>query len=263
MPASQTIIVLGPPRSGTSMTAGLLARLGVDMGNIRKPDAENPTGYYEDSDYLKLVDSIFNKAASGANGFSPPTSEEIATVIYEYTDEIASLIKNKILNSNSDFYGWKATGTSLMMEHFARHVTNPYFVVVLRNPLDVSSSMMRYTKTKNQYDPIDREEALSLTFHYYQEIMRFVSFNRPRNVFYLSYDAMISDTDTQLGNLVGFLGYEPMPAQLETCKAFLNSRESMQAKKMAFKIRQKALSLPARIKNKIKRALVSPNRPVQ
>jgi len=41
------IIVVGTPRSGTSLTAGIIARHGVWVGPCKDGDAKNPTGYYE------------------------------------------------------------------------------------------------------------------------------------------------------------------------------------------------------------------------
>ena len=47
---SRCIMVLGVPRSGSSCVAGVLHKLGVNMGagNFQPPDWANPRGYYED-----------------------------------------------------------------------------------------------------------------------------------------------------------------------------------------------------------------------
>jgi len=53
------IIVLGAHRSGTSAVAGMLARLGVNMGKKLKPgDGSNPLGFYEDQDWLDLSNDL-------------------------------------------------------------------------------------------------------------------------------------------------------------------------------------------------------------
>lgn len=48
--ASTCILVLGVPRSGTSCVAGVLHKIGVDMGagHFQPRDKFNPRGYYED-----------------------------------------------------------------------------------------------------------------------------------------------------------------------------------------------------------------------
>jgi len=42
------VLVLPLPRSGSSMVAGILHHLGVDMGPCQPPDVGNPLGYFED-----------------------------------------------------------------------------------------------------------------------------------------------------------------------------------------------------------------------
>lgn len=43
----QPIVVVGIPRSGTSLTAGLFAAHGVWTGAVREADQKNPRGYFE------------------------------------------------------------------------------------------------------------------------------------------------------------------------------------------------------------------------
>jgi hypothetical protein len=49
------VLVVGPPRTGTSAVAGILDRLGVFMGyRFHPPDDGNPRGYGEDLDFVHL-----------------------------------------------------------------------------------------------------------------------------------------------------------------------------------------------------------------
>ena len=49
------ITVVGTHSSGTSLVAGVLHRLGVDMGDtLYRPDHNNPLGYYEDAELVEL-----------------------------------------------------------------------------------------------------------------------------------------------------------------------------------------------------------------
>lgn len=60
MSASPTIVlVAGMHRSGTSLAARLLTRIGCyTRGRLMKPDAFNPQGYWEDIDVVRLHDRI-------------------------------------------------------------------------------------------------------------------------------------------------------------------------------------------------------------
>ena len=54
-------VVAGPPRSGTSLTAGLLHRLGISMGSRLLPaDAMNPKGFFVDLDFEEILSRIYN-----------------------------------------------------------------------------------------------------------------------------------------------------------------------------------------------------------
>ena len=90
---SQCVVVLGSPRSGTSMTAGLLDILGVDMGNLRPSDSLNARGYYEDKDFLNLINSLYSKVSKECNGLNPPSQEEIMTIADQFERRIKELIK--------------------------------------------------------------------------------------------------------------------------------------------------------------------------
>jgi hypothetical protein len=57
----KTVVVLGEARSGTSVTAGILAILGVDMGSVYFSTKSNPKGSFEDRDVQKLNREFFSE----------------------------------------------------------------------------------------------------------------------------------------------------------------------------------------------------------
>lgn len=106
--APHTIVVLGPPRSGTSMVAGLLRLLGVYMGECNVSNNEDPR---------------FNKA-QGA-------------------DKIRALIAAN--NVALPVWGWKEPSTHLYYDAVADLVRAPFFIVVSRNILGSISSKAKHT----------------------------------------------------------------------------------------------------------------------
>lgn len=54
MKITSPIIVIGTPRSGTSLTAGILHHCGAWVGECRKGDKYNPRGYFENEEIRKL-----------------------------------------------------------------------------------------------------------------------------------------------------------------------------------------------------------------
>jgi hypothetical protein len=76
------VLVLPLPRSGSSMVAGILDQLGVDMGPCRPPDAANPLGYFEDVRFWWLhrywsrrYETIPGRARLRLPAWDPPLSE--------------------------------------------------------------------------------------------------------------------------------------------------------------------------------------------
>lgn len=57
----QPIIIIGLPRSGTSMVAGLFARHGVFTGNCKEADERNRKGFFEHVGFTSLVLELYGK----------------------------------------------------------------------------------------------------------------------------------------------------------------------------------------------------------
>ncbi len=56
---SSPVIIVGPPRSGTSAVARVLFESGIHMGSeFPKVDRRNPNGFYEDVSFIKATESF-------------------------------------------------------------------------------------------------------------------------------------------------------------------------------------------------------------
>ncbi len=72
--APRCILVLGTHRSGTSMVAGILHHLGVNMGDEMKPaHPTNPAGHFEDMDFLTLNDAVVGDWRNPTMEYVSPT----------------------------------------------------------------------------------------------------------------------------------------------------------------------------------------------
>ena len=144
----RTYIIFGMVRSGTSMMAGLLWRIGIDMGN-------HDTGQYEDWD--------FNLRSLKKKGEG----------ITEYKKNI---IKN---NVEKKIWGWKDPLFAKYAIELIDVIRNPYFIVVFRDPFaiterlafsddkDLFSSMNNTLKAqKNAIDLIESSEVPTMLVSY-------------------------------------------------------------------------------------------------
>ena len=68
---SKTIVILGMHKSGTSMVAGVLEKLGVNMGKeLLGPHWSNPLGHFENVKFVNLDERILKEAKGSWN--NPP-----------------------------------------------------------------------------------------------------------------------------------------------------------------------------------------------
>lgn len=127
MDEQKIVIVLGMHRSGTSMVAGILHKLGVFMGD-KKNDRlmigsmpEQPAGYYEDRDFMGINQEIFT--ACGAGWDNPPEPGAIWRIVT--SGQFDEKIKKNI-EARKDYpaWGWKDPRTCLTLPIYL-HVLQP------------------------------------------------------------------------------------------------------------------------------------------
>jgi hypothetical protein len=134
------VVVLGAHRSGTSVTAGILHLLGVSLGpRMREADDKNPTGYFEDKEFLRLNDDIL--MAAGGRPWKPPSREQVLAVKSQFESRIETIVRAR--DDASPVWGWKAT-TNLTIRLFLPHLRNPHIVAVFRNPVHTARSSVEY-----------------------------------------------------------------------------------------------------------------------
>jgi len=127
------IVVLGMHRSGTSLVAGLLRRLGVNMGaSFRKPDRHNDLGYFGDLDWLSLNKALINDA--GGRWFNPPNEEDVDNVL-----DIARV--EALVQARSGLWGFKDPRTVFTIHALEHYLPDLHIVRVGRNPLDTIRSL--------------------------------------------------------------------------------------------------------------------------
>lgn len=98
----KTVVILGVERGGTSMVAGMVRALGVDLGERAGRNHEDPRFLSEDRSVL---------------------SQRIA--------------EN---NARKDCWGFKMPKASLMLDFYSEHLRNPHYILVFRNIASVVDS---------------------------------------------------------------------------------------------------------------------------
>ncbi len=131
---TKTFIVLGMHRSATSLVAGGLKRMGVNMGNkLLGADESNLFGHFEDKKFMELNKKILRKA--GGSWDNPPAEANIIKAGKELLKEIKELT-NKI-----GLWGWKDPRTTLTIKCYLPYLENPHFICCFREPSEVAKSL--------------------------------------------------------------------------------------------------------------------------
>ncbi len=200
----KTVVVLGMHRSGTSLVAGILEKLGVNMGKRQVGvHWSNPLGHYENIDFVKMDDKILEKA--GGTWDNPP---EISDILRLTSDEKLMSEIEKVVRINEDtVWGWKVPTTSLTIELYLPFLTDPHFVVCYRDPEAIARSLKKR-------DDMDREKALQLTDHYIKSIKEFFRRHPELKYIEIHYEDVVKNPEEAIRGLIDFLGIRPTQEQI-------------------------------------------------
>lgn len=209
---NKTVVVLGMHRSGTSMIAGILYFLGVNMGEkLIGRMASNPLGHFEDEEFVKLNDRILKLA--GGSWHNPPERESILKQQEVFDQDIKSVTARL----SCGIGGWKDPRTSLTIELFLPYLANPFFIIIQRAPGAVARSLKKR-------DNFNLEKSISLRLSYENRIKNF--FTRYPELPYLdlNYNAITGQPRLWLNIIIKFLSLSPEPVMIQRAFNFISPR---------------------------------------
>ena len=133
---NKAIVVLCMHRSGSSLVAGILHYLGVDLGvsYFIKAASSNPRGFFEDSRFRWLNATILSCAGGAWNVNVAP--ELIEAQRFKFKAEIRRYVVGR-----RGVWGWKCPRTVLTYRLYEPYLENPHFVVVSRDDEAIAQSL--------------------------------------------------------------------------------------------------------------------------
>lgn len=198
-------IVLGMHRSGTSMIAQLLSKLGVNMGvRFREPDVHNPDGYFEDLDWRDLNHDILQ--AAGGTWYEPPVINDILKIAFKH--RIEALVAAR----SGSIWGAKDPRFCLTLPVIAPYLENPFYILVNRNAVDIVKSLKKRAELRG-YSETDAHWHALVT-QYYLSAARFLQRDHSGQLYIINYDRLIDDPNGQVAGLAITTGL-----QGDICKA--------------------------------------------
>ena len=234
----KTVVVLGNAKSGTSIVAGILYLLGIDIGKkFVEADAYNPKGYFEDYDFVNQTDSIFSAAQS--NYWDFPSREKLLLQGREFDKQIQELIKKK--SRGKRIWGWKDPWTNILVELFLPYLLSPHFIVTFRNPIDVAKSSFQFTKDKRHEPwvkhPVSFFHGLKLANFYDRIILDFFEKHPRLPRLFISFEDILADTTKEAKRIANFLDVEPTRKQLGEINSFVIPRNKLAQERKRFKLK--------------------------
>jgi hypothetical protein len=142
-------------RSGTSLLAGMVHVLGVNLGqNLVRANPSNPEGYFENEDIHRLQKQILEGPAVydvPTNSALPVPTKPAATPAFTRAkDQLVEFVR-KELSQTSGLWGFKDSQTTRLLpiwtEVFKELNVEPVYLLALRNPLAVAASLAKVWET--------------------------------------------------------------------------------------------------------------------
>ena len=162
---SSVFIVTGMHRSGTSLTASLFQKVGVDIGKkLVGPADGNIKGHFENVDFVEFHKSVLRSHNIDELGC---TFEKTIPVAAESVEIAKKLIAE---NQQTDkHWGWKDPRTALFWDFWLTLLPQANFICVYRSPWEVVDSLYRRgTDVSLLNNP---EMAVKMWIHYNQQVL--------------------------------------------------------------------------------------------
>lgn len=146
--SSSPVIITGMHRSGTSLVASWLARLGIHVGDrLWAANRQNPRGFFEDADFVELQWRMLEDATAAGEGghrdWGWTESERLDRSRFAAHAEAARVLI-AARTGRPGLWGWKDPRTTLLLDFWDELLGgNARYVMLYRFPWEVADSMQR------------------------------------------------------------------------------------------------------------------------
>ncbi len=140
---SRPVCILGMHRSGTSLTAAIVAALGVDFGpaaGLMSPHPDNPAGYYEQEEITRLNDELI-EAYHGEWSRPPRVLPGLSRRLWlaPQRDRARALVHALYGDTR---WGFKDPRFSLTLPFWISIVGEMDYLICIREPREVAASLL-------------------------------------------------------------------------------------------------------------------------
>ncbi len=203
----RAIGILGPHRSGTSVTTRALQLAGVDLGEpsrLQPGGRSNPDGFWELADVIELHDDLLaDLGRSWDTALALPDRWHQLPATTVHRDRLRAIVETTF--AGRELWGWKDPRTCLTLPLWTAVLdelgVEPGFALVLRDPLDVARSLARR-------DGRPLAHGLGIWFHH---MLAALAGTRGRTRAVIEYENLLRERATGLLPLCEALGLPEPP----------------------------------------------------
>jgi hypothetical protein len=132
------------PRSGSSLLAGILHRLGIPMGSdadLQKGQHLNKHGCYEDQWFQSISLNILfeSRLLLDISRRLEMDEEQVKAVVAKYRPKIEKYVTSR----DQKVWGFKDPGLIYHLPHYHEYFENPYYIHLIRNTKDTAGSLYK------------------------------------------------------------------------------------------------------------------------
>lgn len=209
MKSDRPIVILGMHRSGTSLLAGILVRLGLDLGSrLIEANEFNPGGHWEHRAVVLIHDRYLKARRSNWHDLRPRPQEwyQAGRLVERCKRRLVQVLTRDF--SDSRIWGIKDPRMCrlgpMWQDVFDRLGSKPGFIVLFRHPAEVAASLDR------RGDGFTPGKSALLWLRHVLEGERFAR-SGPR--LFLSYESILADWQTAVRQITEFFNIEWLKAE--------------------------------------------------
>ncbi|KAA9005051.1 hypothetical protein [Histidinibacterium aquaticum] len=224
----RVVVILGSGRSGTSLCAKILSRLGIAMETtLHRPNEMNPEGYFEDAQLVEINKRLLAKLAP-VSGVAPRSDVADAEIGSEMR-ELRAHLKERTLASHN-VWGFKDPRVSMLLPLYRRAFQAegivPNYIFCARSAGAVVESLMQASGKSRE---LCEQMYFSRTFLALRD--------SAANCYVLHYEKLLESPSTQIGALWTYVGekHKPSPIDDKQCENLVEkkyNRSSLMAQKI-------------------------------
>ncbi|TXT54019.1 MAG: hypothetical protein BAJALOKI1v1_2250002 [Promethearchaeota archaeon] len=249
----KTVVVLCLPRSGSSLLAGILYRLGVWMGELKDMRLGRHTniyGNYENQDFYRANLKILARAKSTTLSWADiPDDAKVKDAVTYFRP----LLKGLIEKNSKKLWGWKDPVCVFALPYYEDLLPNPCYIALKRNVDSVVKSHMesgRFLEWHNTMRYMVRYMNIVTLFRIFIRILKYYitkgmlfnnfdaikkiknegykridEFIRTRKHITIIFEEMVKNPRQTIEQIIKFLEINPTQKQINKAIGFIDPNE--------------------------------------